>query len=142
MKDKGHKIPYFPPKNDVTLNITKVKYTIYFQIIPFMVQNKTQIASDTHRYKKIVKKILIRKSNHPYRLIYQKMSHVTFLIKTWNCKENWASNKQEQVWRALLSLLHHYSIYINASSSNQSFYKYKFLKKLMIKWLSEYSVTV
>ena len=41
-----------------SLNITKVKYTINFQIIPFMVQNKTQIGYNTHRYKKVVKKIL------------------------------------------------------------------------------------
>ena len=48
--------PFSPIKNDVTLNITKVKYTINFQIMPFMVENKTQIASNMHRYKKIVKK--------------------------------------------------------------------------------------
>ena len=47
----------FTEKNEVTLNITRVKDATNFQIIPFMVQNKTQIASNTHRYKKIVKKI-------------------------------------------------------------------------------------
>ena len=36
-KDKGPKIPHFHRKNEVTLNITKVKYTINFQIKPFMV---------------------------------------------------------------------------------------------------------
>ena len=51
-KNKGPKIPHFHLKNDVTL------YTIDFQIMPFMVQNKNQIASNTHKYKKIVKKIL------------------------------------------------------------------------------------
>ena len=44
-----------------------------------MIQKKTQISSNTHRYKKIVKKILTQRSNHTYKL--QKMSHVTFLIK-------------------------------------------------------------
>ena len=55
---KVQKYPIFTEKNDVTLNINKEKYTIIFQIIPAMVQNKTQIASNTHRYKKIVKKTL------------------------------------------------------------------------------------
>ena len=80
--------PFSPKKNDVTLNITKVKYTINFQIMPFMVQNKTQIVSNMHRYKKIVKKTLTQNSNHTYKLIYQKMSHVTFLIEKWSYKEN------------------------------------------------------
>ena len=70
------------------MNTTKVKYTINFQIMSPMVQNKTQIASNTQRYKKIVKKILARKSNHTYTLIYQKMLHVTFFIKKWSYKEN------------------------------------------------------
>ena len=56
---KVQKYPIFTEKNDVTLNITKTKYTINFQIILFMVQNKTQIASNTHRHKERVKKILI-----------------------------------------------------------------------------------
>ena len=137
---KVQKYPIFTEKNDVTLNITKVKYTINFQIIPFMVQNKTQIASDAYRYKKTVKKILIWKSNHPYKLIYQKMS-CNILIKTWSCKENWAPDKQDKVWRAPLSILHHCSIYISVSSSNQYFYKYNFLKKSIIIWLTEFSVT-
>ena len=110
--------PIFTKKNDVALNITKVKYTINFQIIPFMVQNKTQIASDTQRYKKIVKKILVQKSNHPCKLIYQKMSHVTVLIITWSYKENEAPNTKKQVWRALLSVLHHCSTYISVSIPN------------------------
>ena len=94
-----------------------------------MVQNKTQIASDTHRYKKIVKKIFPWNSNHTYKLIYQKMSYETFLIKKWSYNENWASNTQKQVWRVFLSLLNHCcSVYISVSSSNQSFYKYDFLK--------------
>ena len=63
-----------------------------------MVQNKTQITSNTHRYKKIVTKTNTRKSNHTHKLMYQKMSHVTFLIK------NSAPNTQKQVWRALLSI--------------------------------------
>ena len=46
-----------------------------------MVQNKTQITSNTHRYKKIVTKTITRKSNHIHKLMYQKMSHVIFLIK-------------------------------------------------------------
>ena len=75
---KVQKYPIFTEKNDVTLNINKEKYTIIFQIIPAMVQNKTQIASNTHRYKKIVKKTLTCKSNHTYKLLYQKMSYVTF----------------------------------------------------------------
>ena len=62
----------------MTLNTTKVKYTINFQIV---VQNKTQITSNTHRYKKIVTKTITRKSNHIHKLMYQKMSHVIFLIK-------------------------------------------------------------
>ena len=49
-------------KNNITLNITKIKYTKHFQIMPFMVQSKTQIASNTHTYRKIVKKILILSS--------------------------------------------------------------------------------
>ena len=53
------KYPTFTEKNGVTLIITKVKCTINFQLIPFMVQNKTQITSNTYRYKKIVKKIHI-----------------------------------------------------------------------------------
>ena len=55
--------------------------------MPFMVQTKTQIASNTYRYKKILKKILTQKSNHTYKLIYQKMSHVTFVIEKWSYKE-------------------------------------------------------
>ena len=59
IQDKFHEYPIFTTKkNDVTLNIIKVKYTINLQIIPFRAQNKTQIASNTHRYKKIVKKTL------------------------------------------------------------------------------------
>ena len=49
---KIQKYPMFTEKNDVTMANTKVKYTINFQIMPFMVQNKTQIASNTHRYQK------------------------------------------------------------------------------------------
>ena len=124
-----------------SLNITKVKYTINFQIIPFMVQNKTQIGYNTHRYKKVVKKILTWKSNHTYTLIYQKISHVTFLIKKWTYKENWASSTPEQVWTALLSLLHHCSIYVSVSSPNKTFYKHNFLKKSMITLPSEFFVT-
>ena len=56
------------------------------------------------------------------------MSHVAFLIKKWSYKENSAPNTQEQVWRALLSLSYHYSIYISVSSPDESFYKYDFLK--------------
>ena len=55
---KVHKYAIFIRKNVVTLNITKVKYTVNFQLMPFTDQNKTQIASDKHRCKKIVKKIL------------------------------------------------------------------------------------
>ena len=40
----------------------------------------------------------------------------------------------------LLSLLYHYSIYINVSSPNESIYKYDFLKKSMITLLPEFSV--
>ena len=139
---KVQNYPIFTEKNDVILNVTKVKYTVNFQIMPFMVQNKTQIASNTHRYKKIVKKILTWKSNHTYKLIYQKVSHVIFLIKKLSYKENWASNTQEQVWRALLSWLYHYSsIDKSVSCPNQSFYKYDFLKKSMITLLSKFSVT-
>ena len=57
-RTKIQKYPIFTEKNDVTLNLTKMKYTINFQIMPFMVQNKTKIASNTHSSKKIVKKIL------------------------------------------------------------------------------------
>ena len=78
-KIKVKKYPIFTEKIDVTLNIFILKYTLNFQIMPFMIQNKTQISSNTHRYKKIVKKILTQRSNHTYKL--QKMSHVTFLIK-------------------------------------------------------------
>ena len=137
---RGPKIPHFHQKNDITLNITKVKYTINFQMT-FMVQNKIQIASNTHRYKKIVKKIITWKSNQTYKLICQTMSNKTFLLKKWSCKENWAPNTQEQVWRSPLSILYHYIIYISVSSPNQSFYKYYFLKKSMITLLSEFSVT-
>ena len=49
---------FSPEKNDVTLNITKVKYIINFQIMPLIDQNETQIASDTHRYKKMLRKYL------------------------------------------------------------------------------------
>ena len=49
---------FSPEKDDVTLNITKVKYTMNFQIMPLIDQNKTQIASDTHRYKKMLRKYL------------------------------------------------------------------------------------
>ena len=45
-----------------------------------MVQNKTQIASNTHRYKEIAKNIPM-KSNYTYKLTDQKMLHDTFLIK-------------------------------------------------------------
>ena len=69
-KIKVQKYAIFTGKNDVTLNITKVKYTINFQIIPFKNQNKTQIASDTHKYKKIVKKMLKQKPNHTYKVTY------------------------------------------------------------------------
>ena len=69
-KIKVQKYAIFTGKNDVTLNITKVKYTINFQIIPFKNQNKTQIASDTHKYKKIVKKMLKQKPNHSYKVTY------------------------------------------------------------------------
>ena len=131
----------FTEQNDVTLNATKVKCTINFQIMPFMVQSKTQIAYNTHRYKEIGIKILIWKSNHTYKLIYQKMPHVTFLTKKWNYKKNWAPNIREQVWRALLLLLYHCSIYIGVSSLNQSFYKYDFLKKSVITLLSEFHIT-
>ena len=73
--------------------------------MPFMVQSKTQ---NTHRYKKIVNKILTWKSNHTYKLIYQKMPQVTLLIKKNGViKENCAPNTQGQVSRALLSLLYH-----------------------------------
>ena len=58
-KMKVQKSPIFTEKNDVTLNITRVKYTTNFEIMPFIVQNKTQIVSDTHRYMKRGKKILI-----------------------------------------------------------------------------------
>ena len=104
-----------------------------------MVQNKTQIASNTHRYKKIVKKI------HESQIINTSL----YISKTVTCnifdkkliyKENWTPNTQEQVWRALLSLLYHCSIYVNVPSPNQSFYKYDFQKKLMITMLSEFSV--
>ena len=104
-----------------------------------MVQNKTQIGYNTHRYKKVANKILTWKSNHIYKLIYQKISHATFLIKKWTYKENWASSIPEQVCTALLSLLHHCSIYISVSSPNKSFYKHNFLKKLMITLPSEFS---
>ena len=41
-KDKGPKIYHFLlEKNDATLNITKVKYTINLQIMYFMDQTKT-----------------------------------------------------------------------------------------------------
>ena len=51
---------FSPEKNDITLKITKVKYNINFHVMPFMDQNKTQTASDTHRYKKIVKKKILK----------------------------------------------------------------------------------
>ena len=136
---KVKKYPIFTEKNDVTLSIFKVKYIINFQIIPSMVQNKTQIASNTHRYKKIVKRIFTWKSNHPYKLMYQKMSHVTFLIEKWSYKKNWAPNTQGQAWRTLLSLLYHCSIFISVPSQNQSFYKHDFLKKSLITSVSEFS---
>ena len=51
------------------------------------------------------------------------MSQVTLLIKKNGViKENCAPNTQEQVLRALLSLLYHYCIYIKVSSPNESFY--------------------
>ena len=55
---KVQKYPIFTNKNVVTLNITK---EIHQKISDnaFMVQNKTQIASNTPRHNKIVKKILI-----------------------------------------------------------------------------------
>ena len=65
--------------------------------MPFMVQNKTQIVSNTHRYKKIVSQILTWKSNHTYKLVYQKMPHVIFLIKKQGYKKNSAPNTQKQV---------------------------------------------
>ena len=37
--------------------------------MPFMVQNKTQIVSNTHKYKTIVSKILTWKSYHTHKLI-------------------------------------------------------------------------
>ena len=49
--------------------------------MPLIDQNKYQVASDTHRSNKIVKKILKWKSNHTYKLIYKKMWLVTCLIK-------------------------------------------------------------
>ena len=61
--------------------------------------------------------------------------------KKMKSQRNSTPNTQEQVWRGLLSLLYHYSIYISVSSPNQSFYKYNFLKKLMITLRSEFSVT-
>ena len=115
---KVQKYPIFIEKNDVTLNITKVKNTVIFKIMPFMVQTKTQIASNTYRYKKILKKILTQKSNHTYKLIYQKMSHVTFVIEKWSYKENRAPNTQKQLWRSPLSILYHQSSYISVSSQN------------------------
>ena len=74
---KIQKYPIFTEEN----NVIKVKYAIHFQIISFMVQNKTQIASNTHRYKKIKKKIFTWKSNHTYNLICQDLSYTTFFIK-------------------------------------------------------------
>ena len=100
---KVQKYPIFTEKNDVTLNIIKVKCTINFQAMPFMVQNKTQIASNTHRYKKTVNKILAWKWNHSHKLIYQKMSHVTFLIKKWSYKKNWTPNTQEHFFNCYLT---------------------------------------
>ena len=76
------------------MTITKVKYTINFKIKSFMVQNKTQIVSNTHRFKKILKKILTWKSNHTFKLMYQKLSHVTSLIKKLSYEENWVLNTQ------------------------------------------------
>ena len=61
------------------LNITKVKYTINFQMY-FLVKSKTQIVSNTRQYKKIIKKILM-KSNDPYMFMYQKLSYATLLWK-------------------------------------------------------------
>ena len=55
---KVQKYPIFTEGNDITLSITKVKCTINFQVMSFMVQDKTQIASNTHSYEKIVKKYL------------------------------------------------------------------------------------
>ena len=55
---KVQKYSIFTEENDVTLRITKVKYTINFKIMLFMVQNKIQIVSNAHKWKEIVKKIL------------------------------------------------------------------------------------
>ena len=63
-----------------------------------------------------------------------------FYKKMDNIKKNRAPNTVEQVWRALLSLLYHCSIYISVSSPNESFYKHDFLKKSMITLLSEFSI--
>ena len=71
---KVQKYHIFNEKNDVTLNITKGKYTINFQVIPVMVQNKTQIISNTQRNKKIVKKI--HESQIRHRSLYIKKCHV------------------------------------------------------------------
>ena len=39
--------------------------------------------------------MLTWKSNHRYKLKYEKMAHVTFLTKNWNYQENWAPDTQE-----------------------------------------------
>ena len=61
---KVQKYPIFNNKNVITLIITK---EIHQKISDnaFMVQNKTQIASNTHRHNKIVKKILILTTTYP-----------------------------------------------------------------------------
>jgi len=63
------------------LKVTEVKHTLNFHIMHVLVQSKNQIASNTHKYKNIIKKIPTCKPNLKYRLVYQKMRHVTFLVK-------------------------------------------------------------
>ena len=46
-----------------------------------LLQDKNWIASNTHNYEKITKKIPILKSNLKNILEYHNMSHVTFLLK-------------------------------------------------------------
>ena len=77
-KNKGSKIPDFYRKKKVTLNITNVKYTINFQIISFMVQNKTQIAFNS--------KENTRTSNHTSLYIKNVTSNIS--DKKWSYKEN------------------------------------------------------
>ena len=84
-----------------------------FQIMPFMVQNKNQIASNTHKYKKIKSYIQAYISENVTCKIFDKKSY----------KENSAPNTQEQVWGTLIPLLYQYRIYIKVPSSNQCFYR-------------------